>query len=224
MKCFHEITEKLLTLNDMINNVTAKFADIRKGIFDTHYEVNGTQPQQTNSAEPPKQAISLIDFDDEVPQSTNGTPSTQPNQSKASSGNLMDELDGLFGPSTKISTPGSSTSASADLFDLTAPMGSMSLDTSSRIPQQHLAPISPGARSIPIASPSPTSLPDSTFGSPMTSAANINTGSPVTLGQVPNTSTETRKLLPLIRHLIVVRVLNHLRYRSSNYIFGEEWT
>lgn len=188
-----EITEKLLTLNDMINNVTAKFADIRKGIFDTHYEVNGTQPQQTNSAEPPKQAISLIDFDDEAPQTSKGTASAQPNQPKAASGNLMDELDGLFGPSTKISTPTSTTSASADLFDLTAPMGSMSLNTSSRIPQQqNLAPVSPGARPIANTSPSP-SLPDSTFGSPMTNAANINPSSPVSLGQAPNISTETRR-------------------------------
>ncbi|CEG77676.1 Putative ADP-ribosylation factor-binding protein GGA2 [Rhizopus microsporus] len=58
--------ENLLTLNDMINNVMAKYADIRKGLFDTHYEISGKPPSaNTNSGEEPKQAISLIDLDDD---------------------------------------------------------------------------------------------------------------------------------------------------------------
>jgi ADP-ribosylation factor-binding protein GGA len=160
----------------MINNVTAKYADLRKGIYDTHYEVNGTQPQQTNSTEPPKQAISLIDFDDEMPSHGTSTPQNKPSSNANSSANLMDELDGLFGPSSTTSTPAaSSASQNADLFDLVAPMGSMSMNAPPKIPQQQKIATSPNPPSI--ASPAAHSasfLPDSSFGSPKTSATAIS--------------------------------------------------
>jgi ADP-ribosylation factor-binding protein GGA len=171
---YYHTLERLLTLNDMINNVTAKYADLRKGIYDTHYEVNGTQPQQTNSTEPPKQAISLIDFDDDVP--SHGSSTQQPKQpsSTSSSTNLMDELDGLFGPSSTTTTAAPSTRQNADLFDLVAPMGSLSMNATPQIPQQQTA-ISPNLQSISSPASHPTSLlPDSTFGSPKTSVTVSN--------------------------------------------------
>lgn len=156
----------------MINNVTAKYADLRKGIYDTHYEVNGTQPQQTNSTEPPKQAISLIDFDDDLPAYDVPAGQGKKPATMTSNGNLMDELDGLFGPST---TTAPATSQPTDLFDLTSPMGGLSLNAPPKIPQQ-LAPASPNARSISSnASHSPSLLPDSSFGSPMTSTVTSST-------------------------------------------------
>lgn len=91
----------------MINNVMAKFADVRKGLYDTHYEISGKQPtQQTEEA--PRQAISLIDLDEE-PSANNS--SVQPTN------NALNELSDIFG-STSIS---SSTSQQPDLFSSTAP-------------------------------------------------------------------------------------------------------
>ncbi|KAG2173915.1 hypothetical protein INT44_000028, partial [Umbelopsis vinacea] len=188
-----ESIERLLTLNDMINNVTAKYADLRKGIYDTHYEVNGTQPQQTNSTEPPKQAISLIDFDDEMPSHGTSTPQNKPSSNTNSSANLMDELDGLFGPSSTTSTPAaSSTSQNADLFDLVSPMGSMSMNAPPKIPHQHIA-VSPNPPSR--ASPAPTSLlPDSSFGSPKTSAT---AAIPKAVSPQPDASANTENFAPI---------------------------
>ncbi|CAO3595013.1 unnamed protein product [Absidia cylindrospora] len=107
--------ENLLTLNDMINSVVAKFADIQKGIYDTQYDISGKPPKQTSSSEEPPQAISLIDLDDNVT-SSNSTPTA--------TGSALNELNDLFGqtsistvPSTIPST--SSTNANSnDLFDL----------------------------------------------------------------------------------------------------------
>ncbi|KAJ8659605.1 hypothetical protein O0I10_004584 [Lichtheimia ornata] len=94
-----EKIENLLTLNDMINNSMAKFADIQKGIYDTQYEISGKPPKQTDEAEAPRQAISLIDLDDE--------PSTgqQAPASTTSKGNVLDELSDIFGQSASISPP-----------------------------------------------------------------------------------------------------------------------
>ncbi|KAI8077531.1 hypothetical protein BDF21DRAFT_421235 [Thamnidium elegans] len=116
--------ENLLTLNDMINNVMAKFADVKKGLYDTQYEISGKPPTQNiNTTEEPRQAISLIDLDD------NPTTSTGSN-SPATSSNVLSELSDLFGSSASISTPppppppsSSSLSSSVqpksnDLFDL----------------------------------------------------------------------------------------------------------
>ncbi|KAI9287850.1 hypothetical protein BC943DRAFT_274375, partial [Umbelopsis sp. AD052] len=171
----------------------AKYADLRKGIYDTHYEVNGTQPQQTNSTEPPKQAISLIDFDDEMPSHGTSTPQNKPSSNANSSANLMDELDGLFGPSSTTSTPAaSSTSQNADLFDLVSPMGSMSMNAPPKIPHQHIA-VSPNPPSR--ASPASTSLlPDSSFGSPKTSAT---AAIPKAVSPQPDASANTENFAPI---------------------------
>lgn len=97
--------EDLLTLNDMINNVMSKYADIKKGIFDTHYDFSGKPPTQTDSTEAPKQGISLIDLDDEP--SAASTPQKQQS-------NPMNDLSDLFG-STSISSPPPS-SQNTDIF------------------------------------------------------------------------------------------------------------
>lgn len=106
--------ENLLTLNDMINNVVAKFADIQKGIYDSQYDISGKPPKQTSSEEP-RQAISLIDLDDDTSTSAN-TPS-------ASSGSALNELSDLFGQTSISTTPSvartaSTNNSSAALFDL----------------------------------------------------------------------------------------------------------
>lgn len=93
------MVENLLTLNDMINNSMAKFADVQKGIYDTQYEISGKPPKQTDEAEAPRQAISLIDLDDE-PSTAQQAPS-----STASKGNVLDELSDIFGQSASISPP-----------------------------------------------------------------------------------------------------------------------
>jgi type II secretory pathway pseudopilin PulG len=88
------IIENLLTLNDMINNVMAKFADVRKGLYDTHYEISGKQPTQ-QTEESPRQAISLIDLDED----TNINSAS----AAAASNNALNELSDIFG-STGISS------------------------------------------------------------------------------------------------------------------------
>ncbi|KAI9483345.1 MAG: hypothetical protein EXX96DRAFT_616332 [Benjaminiella poitrasii] len=90
--------ENLLTLNDMINNAMAKFADIKKGLYDTQYEISGKPP----TAEEPKQAISLIDLDD----GSNNAPSSIGSQSPnvTSNSNPLNELSDLFGSSIAISS------------------------------------------------------------------------------------------------------------------------
>ncbi|CAO3639871.1 unnamed protein product [Mucor hiemalis] len=93
--------ENLLTLNDMINNVMAKYADIKKGLFDTQYEISGKPPTQNgNTTEEPRQAISLIDLDDAPAPSSIGSDS--PVSSKT---NVMNDLSDIFGSSASISTP-----------------------------------------------------------------------------------------------------------------------
>ena len=77
----------------------AKFADIQKGIYDTQYEISGKPPKQTDEAEAPRQAISLIDLDDEPSTGQQAPPST------ASKGNILDELSDIFGSSASISPP-----------------------------------------------------------------------------------------------------------------------
>ncbi|KAG2193157.1 hypothetical protein INT47_009590 [Mucor saturninus] len=101
--------ENLLTLNDMINNVVAKYADVKKGLYDTHYEISGKPPTQ-NTTEEPRQAISLIDLDDSAP-----SPVAQPNTA-----NVMNDLSDIFGTSASISSPPapSPPQKKQDIFDL----------------------------------------------------------------------------------------------------------
>ncbi|KAI8047039.1 uncharacterized protein B0P05DRAFT_567092 [Gilbertella persicaria] len=99
--------ENLLTLNDMINNAMAKFADVKKGLFDTHYEISGKQPTApSDSQEPARQGISLIDLDD---LSDSPSPSTTQSSSTA-----LNDLSDIFGTNMNI-TPAKKT---ADIFDL----------------------------------------------------------------------------------------------------------
>ncbi|CAO3622979.1 unnamed protein product [Cunninghamella blakesleeana] len=88
--------ENLLTLNDMINNVISKFADIQKGLYNTQYDINGKPPTQTSDDEPPRQAISLIDLDDmDGPTTTTTT---------TSSGSALNDLSEIFAQ-TSITSP-----------------------------------------------------------------------------------------------------------------------
>lgn len=90
----------------MINNVVAKYADVKKGLYDTQYEISGKPPTQ-NATEEPRQAISLIDLDDNAPSSP-----AQPNTT-----NVMNDLSDIFGSSATISTP-SPPQKKPDIFDL----------------------------------------------------------------------------------------------------------
>ncbi|CAO0802097.1 unnamed protein product [Mucor circinelloides] len=118
--------ENLLTLNDMINNVMAKFADIKKGLYDTQYEISGKPPtQDTNTTEEPKQAISLIDLDD-TPAISSSTGSASPSNSNNKS--ALNELSDLFGSSSISSPPASTQQQQSSTFDL--------FGTSSPAPQQ----------------------------------------------------------------------------------------
>ncbi|CEP10383.1 hypothetical protein [Parasitella parasitica] len=95
--------ENLLTLNDMINNVMAKFADVRKGLYDTQYEISGKPPtQDSKTTNEPRQAISLIDLDD-APAVSSSTSSTN-HSNNGSSMSALNELSDLFG-SSSISSP-----------------------------------------------------------------------------------------------------------------------
>ncbi|OAD06682.1 hypothetical protein MUCCIDRAFT_128249, partial [Mucor lusitanicus CBS 277.49] len=87
-----ETIENLLTLNDMINNVMAKFADVKKGLYDTQYEISGKPPtQDTNTTQEPKQAISLIDLDD-APAMSSSTGSASPSINNKSALNELSDL------------------------------------------------------------------------------------------------------------------------------------
>lgn len=97
--------ENLLTLNDMINNAMAKFADVQKGIYDTQYEISGKPPKQTDANEEPRQAISLIDLDDEPKPDISTAQTATPASSGQAKTNVLDELSDLFGQSATISTP-----------------------------------------------------------------------------------------------------------------------
>ena len=100
--------ENLLTLNDMINNALSKFADIVKGLYDTHYEISGKPPTPEEGAEEPRQAISLIDLDDAPTSTTSSTQQssiTVQQQQQQQQVNVFDELSDIFGTSATISTP-----------------------------------------------------------------------------------------------------------------------
>jgi hypothetical protein len=100
------LIEQLLVLNDMLNNVVAKFNDVKKGLFDTQYEMSGKQPTQTVNNPEPRQAISLIDLDDDPPTAT------------TTNSNNINELNDLFGTAS-ISAPQAQPAQSGnDIFDL----------------------------------------------------------------------------------------------------------
>jgi hypothetical protein len=149
----------------MINNVMAKYADIRKGLFDTHYEISGKPPSaNTNSGEEPKQAISLIDLDDD---NTGNGQSTGAEQST----NVLNELSDIFGSNVAISSPNNnnnnnhnntmadifgstmtvanSTTNNNDLFDLLG--GSQSTSNNSiASPSLHNVNVSPQQAASPV--------------------------------------------------------------------------
>ncbi|KAI8340367.1 hypothetical protein EDC96DRAFT_468949 [Choanephora cucurbitarum] len=136
--------ENLLILNDMINNAMAKFADIRKGLFDTHYEISGKPPTATSAEEAPRQAISLIDLDDSVDNTTTTPPPAQ---------STINDLSDIFGTNLTVSntsSPAPSTQKTPDIFDL--------LGGASQPPVQHNTHISP---------------PSSSFSSPIISSPSL---------------------------------------------------
>lgn len=165
--------ENLLTLNDMINNVMSKFADVKKGIFDTHYDFSGKPPTQTNSTEQPKQGISLIDLDDDQP----STPQQQQQQQQS---NPMNDLSDLFG-STTISTP-TTTTSTTDIFGSTTTTTTTPAVSTTKKPD--IFDLLGGSNTVEQKQPSPiinspslfnTSRPTSKSSSPMMSTANIVT-------------------------------------------------
>ncbi|KAI7863163.1 hypothetical protein BDF14DRAFT_1846257 [Spinellus fusiger] len=96
-----EKIENLLTLNDMINNAMSKFADIQKGLYDTKYVMSGKPPTKTSATQEPRQAISLIDLDDGIPDMNTSSSTTTKT--------AMDDLSTLLGQPS-MSSP-------ADPFD-----------------------------------------------------------------------------------------------------------
>jgi hypothetical protein len=94
--------EDLLRINDIVNNVIAKYQDIQKGLYNTHYEVNTDGHATPQPSE--DQGISLIDLDD-----ITSTPPLHLGDSPGqSAGNVMDELSHLFGQqatTSSISSP-----------------------------------------------------------------------------------------------------------------------
>ncbi|KAI8967750.1 hypothetical protein BDF20DRAFT_917352 [Mycotypha africana] len=146
--------ENLLTLNDMINNVMAKFADVKKGLYDTHYEISGKGPSQNTAGvgEEPKQAISLIDLDDDT---TTSSPSNQ----ATSTSSTVNDLADIFGATVQISsTPTTPTLASnqtatssnnnfagtskQDILDL---FGNTSATTNGNSSSNNLSPVIPSS-------------------------------------------------------------------------------
>lgn len=138
----------------MINNVMAKYADVKKGLYDTQYEISGKPPtQDTNTTEEPRQAISLIDLDDAPAPSSTGSGSPA-----SSSANILNDLSDIFGSSATISNslppPQQQQQKSTnDIFDL---LGGGSSQPSTVVPQ-----ITNSTTNFGIASPSlhNTSIP-----------------------------------------------------------------
>ncbi|KAI8878304.1 VHS-domain-containing protein [Backusella circina FSU 941] len=124
-----EKIEQLLVLNDMLNNVVAKFNDVKKGLFDTQYEMSGKQPTQTTNDPEPRQAISLIDLDDDLPATAT---TNNPNSSN------MDALNDLFGTTSISSSPQPPAQSSNDIFDLLGQPAAASTSPSHSIPSPSL--------------------------------------------------------------------------------------
>jgi hypothetical protein len=94
--------EDLLRINDIVNNVIAKYQDIQKGLYNTHYEVNTDGHATPQPSE--DQGISLIDLDDMT-----STPPLHLGDSPGQSAtNVMDELSHLFNHQVTTSSISSS--------------------------------------------------------------------------------------------------------------------
>lgn len=112
--------ESLQTLSVLLEKVLQKYADIEKGVYDTHYNILENTPvsqsQPTSSAQPLQkignESVSLIDLDDDVDDSPNVSDGSD--RQKA-----MDDLCELFGQSTSVS-PASSPS----ILELASPASS----------------------------------------------------------------------------------------------------
>ncbi|KAI8072745.1 hypothetical protein BC940DRAFT_268413 [Gongronella butleri] len=123
--------EDLLRINDLINNVIAKYQDLQKGIYDTHYDMHKGAGTHGTPA-PAEQAISLIDLDD-IPASDSATSSNAPSPAPGHATIEMDALSDLFG---QVATPSSVSSSraiasSSDLLQDLAPSAATSNHTSS---------------------------------------------------------------------------------------------
>ncbi|KAF7732318.1 hypothetical protein EC973_005214 [Apophysomyces ossiformis] len=75
---YNLVLEELLTMNETLGNVLAKYADIQRGIYNTHYDRPAESPETIEI-----QPISLIDLDDDLP-----------SQSPV---DTMDKLSDMFG-------------------------------------------------------------------------------------------------------------------------------
>ncbi|GAA5851186.1 hypothetical protein JCM5353_007497 [Sporobolomyces roseus] len=119
--------DRLLLINDLINNVTKRYESFKGGDRSATADIDPALAGGPSSkAKAQAQQVSLIDFDDDAafaaPSSTNtSTPTT----SKATMSNPMDDLAGLgslsLGPSSNPFPPSSTSAASAQagsLFDL----------------------------------------------------------------------------------------------------------
>ncbi|KAI8092509.1 uncharacterized protein BX664DRAFT_327451 [Halteromyces radiatus] len=131
--------EDLLRINDIVNNVIAKYQDIQKGLYNTHYEVNTSGHGTPQPVE--NQSISLIDLDNDNDISTppvDGSPAQQTN--------VMDQLSDLFGeqlnttstlqlgPESMLSQPFKPTLSSNNSSPSTPPMDIISNTTVTQSP------------------------------------------------------------------------------------------
>ncbi|OZJ04806.1 hypothetical protein BZG36_01859 [Bifiguratus adelaidae] len=100
----HENTDidTLLSINDMINNVMRKYDDVKKGVYDTHYDLSGpdTSMGRTNGDAVKAQPSSLIDFDGDFATGNGsganaGKATSGSNPNATSQGSLIDDLLGL---------------------------------------------------------------------------------------------------------------------------------
>ncbi|KAI8996858.1 hypothetical protein BDB01DRAFT_845572 [Pilobolus umbonatus] len=124
--------DDLNELNSMINAALLKYNDIKKGIYDTKYDIKGksTNTMETSSTQP----ISLIDLDDQIDSPSASTSKENP----------LDEISDIFGtthissssPSFDILPHNSSISSpnmQSDLFstDFAPPSGSQATPNNS---------------------------------------------------------------------------------------------
>ncbi|GAA5908913.1 hypothetical protein JCM5296_002502 [Sporobolomyces johnsonii] len=122
--------DRLLLINDLINNVIKRYEAFKAGDRSATAEINpALSGAATSKAKAQAQQVSLIDFDDDAafasPSPTSGTPivSAPPTTS-----NPMDDLAALGSLSLGSSNPSaaSSSSTAASLFDLNSAFASSS--------------------------------------------------------------------------------------------------
>ncbi|KAI8381013.1 uncharacterized protein BYT42DRAFT_288822 [Radiomyces spectabilis] len=95
-----ERLEDLLTVNDILQNVMAKYFDLKKGIYDTHYSVD-SKPTKPPKEDAPAQAISLIDLDDNT---LTSPVQDQSRQNASSDISVFDELSNVFEQQVQVTT------------------------------------------------------------------------------------------------------------------------